>query len=72
MQLRNYKQRILIDPCYKIPLSVFRLRQAQFKVRSSKRMLLKMLNTALITNVNRTSTNVPTNEYAIELVLISM
>jgi hypothetical protein len=31
-QLRYYKQKVANDPCYKIPDSVFRLRQAQFKV----------------------------------------
>ena len=32
VQLKYYKQKIVMDPCYKIPQSVFRLRQAQFKV----------------------------------------
>lgn len=31
MQLKYHRQRIAKDPCYKIPQSVFRLRQAQFK-----------------------------------------
>lgn len=31
VQLKYYKQKIVMDPCYKIPQSVFRLRQAQFK-----------------------------------------
>lgn len=31
-QLSHYRHRILIDPNFRIPDSVFRLRQAQFKV----------------------------------------
>lgn len=72
MQLQNYKQRILLDPCYKIPLSVFRLRQAQFKVRSLQFWFACDAYAALISNVNRTSINAPKIQCRFERILIFM